>query len=160
MPVGVLFGDNCGHIEREWWTKLANRYTLALPCTGQKVMCFCCLYLLVLAYFSFFFFFFWNPGCFPVTSKFPVILMEQQTQLTTSRQAHRQLQYLSDRRWACWCNAFSAFCHTYDAVVATLLQCVSTFDCSKTGDTRGLFLQTKLSYSFYAWLFLLDFFFV
>ena len=62
---------------------------------------------------------------------------------TTSRQQHRQLQKLSDTRWACHHNAVSAVCYTYDAVLATLFECVSTFDGSKAAEARGLLLQVK-----------------
>ena len=76
------------------------------------------------------------------TSKCHVIFMEQQSQLHPDKQ-HRQLQKLSDTRWPCWHNAVSAVCYTYDAVLATLSECVSTFDGTKAAEARGLLLQVK-----------------
>ena len=72
------------------------------------------------------------------TSKCHVIFMEQHTQLHPDKQ-HRQLQKLSDTRWVCRHNAVSAVCYTYD-VLATLFECVSTFDGSKAAEARGLLL--------------------
>ena len=46
-------------------------------------------------------------------------------------------------------------CYTYDAVLATLFECVSTFDGSKAAEARGLLLQVK-SFQFILCLVIFD----
>ena len=76
------------------------------------------------------------------SSKCHAIFIEQQTRLHSEKQ-HRQLQKLSDTRWACRHNAVNAQCYTYDAVLATLSEVISTFDGKKVAEARGLLLQVK-----------------
>lgn len=78
------------------------------------------------------------------SSKCHVIFIEQQTRLHPEKQ-HRQLQKLSDTRWACRHNALNAMCYTYDAVLAKLSEVTSSgkFDGNKAAEARGLLLQVK-----------------
>ena len=76
------------------------------------------------------------------SSKSHAIFIEQQTKLHPNKQT-RQLQKLSDTRWACRQNAVNAVCYTYDAVLATLSEVSSTFDGVKVAEAKGLLLQVK-----------------
>ena len=56
----------------------------------------------------------------------------------------RQLQKLSDRRWACRQNAVNAECYIYDAVLGTLLEASNIFE---GAEAKGLLLQVFLVHS-------------
>ena len=88
------------------------------------------------------------------STKCHVIFIEQQTRLHPDKQ-HRQLQKLSDTRWACRQSAVNAVCYTYDAVLATLLEAASKFDGSRAAEARGLLLQVK-SFRFILCLIIFD----
>ena len=67
----------------------------------------------------------------------------------------RQLQRLSDTRWACRQNAISTICCTFDAVVAALMKITNDGDGSRAAEARGLFLQVK-SFKFILLLVIFD----
>ena len=68
--------------------------------------------------------------------------MQQQKELHPDQQ-QRQLQRLSDTRWACRHGAVSALCYTYDAVLATLSVIANGNDGVKAAEARGHLLQVQ-----------------
>ena len=76
------------------------------------------------------------------------MFIEQQTRLHTDKQ-HRQLQKLSDTRWACQ----SMQCAT--PMMLFLLHCLSICDGIKAVETKGLLLQVK-SFRFILCLIIFD----
>ena len=76
------------------------------------------------------------------TAKCHSIFQQQQKELHPDQQ-QRQLQRLSDTRWACRHGAVSALCYTYDAVLATLSIIVDGSDGAKAVEARGLLSQVK-----------------
>ena len=76
------------------------------------------------------------------TSKAHVVFMQKQKDLHPDKQP-RQLQKLSDTRWACLYSAINAICYTFDALLATLEDIASGSDHSKAVEARGLLHQVK-----------------
>ena len=68
--------------------------------------------------------------------------MQQQRELYPDKQP-RQLQRLSDTRWACRHGAINAVCCTFDAVVSTLSAIVNGNNGVKSAEARGLLLQVS-----------------
>ena len=50
----------------------------------------------------------------------------------------KQLQRLSDTRWACRQSAINTICYTFDAVVAALTKITDDGDGSRVAEARGL----------------------
>lgn len=68
--------------------------------------------------------------------------MQKQKYLLPDKQP-RQLQKLSDTRWACRYSAINAFCYAFDALFITLEDIASGSDHSKAVEARGLLHQVK-----------------
>ena len=66
--------------------------------------------------------------------------MSKQLELHPDKQT-RQLQRLSDTRWACRHDAVDAVCSTYDSLLATLMDIVDGDDKAKAVEANGIFLQ-------------------
>ena len=62
--------------------------------------------------------------------------MQQQTAIYPGKQ-HRQLQKLSDTRWACRRSAINAICCTFGAVLNTLQEVINGNDGSKAVEAKG-----------------------
>ena len=95
-----------------------------------------------------------NLYTFISTSKCHVIFMQQQTALYPGKQ-HRQLQRLSDTRWACRQSAISAICYRFDAIIGTLVEVVNGNDGAKAAEANGILLQVK-SFKFILCLVIFD----
>ena len=57
----------------------------------------------------------------------------------------RELQRLSDTRWACRSSAVDTMCRTYDALLATLEEIVDGEDSAKAVEAKGLLFQVRSS---------------
>ena len=77
---------------------------------------------------------------FMSTSKVHTIYIQQQSSLNPTKPI-RQLQRLSDTRWACRFNAVDAVCSTYDSILATLQSIMDGNDKVKATEASGIFLQ-------------------
>ena len=80
--------------------------------------------------------------------------MQQQTALYPGKQ-HRQLQRLSDTRWACRQSAINAICYRFDAIIGTLVEVVNGNDGAKAAEANGILLQVK-SFKFILCLVIFD----
>ena len=89
--------------------------------------------------------------CFPLleslyvflsTTKSHVVFLEKQKELNSDKQP-RELQRLSDTRWACRYRSVNAVCCTFDAVLATLEQISEHSSGDKATEATGLLLQMK-----------------
>ena len=76
------------------------------------------------------------------SSKAHTIFMEKQRELFPDKQP-KQLQKLSDTRWACRYRAINAVCWTFDAVIETLQDIASSQDHVKGVEARGLLHQVQ-----------------
>ena len=76
------------------------------------------------------------------SSKYHSLFMQQQRELYPDKQP-RQLQRLSDTRWACRHGAVNAVCCTFDAVISTLSAIVNGNNGVKSAEARGLLLQVS-----------------
>ena len=83
-----------------------------------------------------------NIYVFLSSSKCHAIYVSEQSVLYPGKSI-RQLQRLSDTRWACRQSAISTICYTFDAVVATLIKKTDDSDGSRAAEARGLLLQVK-----------------
>ena len=81
-----------------------------------------------------------NLYVFISTSKAHEIFMSKQLELHPDKQT-RQLQRLSDTRWACRHDAVDAVCSTYDSLLATLMDIVDGDDKAKAVEANGILLQ-------------------
>jgi hypothetical protein len=70
------------------------------------------------------------------------VFLQQQKEFHPDQQ-QRQLQRLSDTRWACRHGAVSALCYTCDAVLATLSVIANGNDGVKAAEARGHLLQVQ-----------------
>ena len=68
---------------------------------------------------------------------------------------HRQLQRLSDTRWACRQSAINAICYRFDAIIGTLVEVVNGNDGAKAAEANGILLQVK-SFKFILCLVIFD----
>jgi len=55
----------------------------------------------------------------------------------------RELQRLSDTRWACRHGAVNAICCTFDSLISTLKETAEGSDRTKAVEANGLLLQVK-----------------
>lgn len=76
------------------------------------------------------------------TTKAHVIFLQKQKELHPDTQP-RELQRLSDTRWACRYNAVNSICHTLDAILGTLEEIADDSDGMKATQATGLLLQVK-----------------
>ncbi len=83
---------------------------------------------------------------FVSSTKAHVLFIHKQSELHPT-QPKRELQRLSDTRWACRHSAVDTMCHTFDALLATLEEIVDGNDHGKAVEAQGLLLQVK-SFSF------------
>ena len=74
------------------------------------------------------------------SSKAHTIFMEKQRELFPDKQP-KQLQKLSDTRWACQYRTINAVCWTFDAVIETLQDIASSQGHVKAVEARGLLHQ-------------------
>ena len=89
------------------------------------------------------------------SSKCHAMFICHQQAIYTDKQV-RQLQRLSDTRWACRADAVTAICHTYEAVLATLQECIdSDRDKVRVCEAKGLLMQIK-SFQFIVGLVVFD----
>lgn len=95
-----------------------------------------------------------NIYVFLSSSKCHAIYVSEQSKLYPGK-AIRQLQRLSDTRWACRQSAISTICYTFDAVVASLMRITNDGDGSRVAEARGLLLQVK-SFKFILLLVIFD----
>lgn len=77
---------------------------------------------------------------FMSASKANTMYTEKQSILYPEKPA-RQLQHLSDTRWACRYDAVDAICSTFDAVVVALQSIMDGDDKAKAIEASGIFLQ-------------------
>ena len=71
------------------------------------------------------------------SSKCHTIFMQQQKEIYPDKQP-RQLQRLSDTRWACRQGAVNTVCYTFDAIIATLSAVIEGTNGAKSAEARGL----------------------
>ena len=76
------------------------------------------------------------------TTKAHVIFLRKQKELHPDKQT-RELQRLSDTRWACRYSTVNSICHTLDAILATLEDIAEDSDGTKATQATGLLLQVK-----------------
>ena len=88
------------------------------------------------------------------SSKCHSVFMQQQKEIYPDKQP-RQLQRLSDTRWACRQGAVNAVCCTFDAVIGTLSAVVNGNNGAKLAEARGLLLQVS-SFQFVLCLVIFD----
>ena len=88
------------------------------------------------------------------SSKCHSIFMQQQKEIYPDKQP-RQLQRLSDTRWACRQGAVNAVCYTFDAIVATLSTVIEGNNGAKSAEARGLLAQVN-SFQFVLCLVIFD----
>lgn len=88
------------------------------------------------------------------TTKAHVIFQQKQKEMHPDKQP-RELQRLSDTRWACRYNTVNAICHTLDAILATLEDISEDSDGAKATQAIGLLLQVK-SFKFLVCLVIFD----
>ena len=79
---------------------------------------------------------------FMSTSKVHTLYLQQQSELYPTKQV-RQLQRLSDTRWACRYLAVDAVCSTFGSILATLQAVVDGEDRAKAVEARGILLQVR-----------------
>ena len=79
---------------------------------------------------------------FMSSSKAHELYLKKQTELHPTKQI-RQLQRLSDTRWACRYFAVDAVCCTYDAIIATLEDISNSDNRGKAVEARGILCQIK-----------------
>ena len=79
---------------------------------------------------------------FMSTSKVHTLYLQQQSELYPTKQV-RQLQRLSDTRWACRYLAVDAVCSTFGSILATLQAVVDGQDRAKAVEARGILLQVR-----------------
>ena len=70
------------------------------------------------------------------------LFLEKQKELHPDKQI-RELQRLSDTRWACRYSAVSTMCYTYDALLATLEEISDGSDQAKAVEAKGFLYQVK-----------------
>lgn len=85
------------------------------------------------------------------TTKAHVIFLQKQKELHPDEQP-RELQRLSDTRWACRYNAVNSTCHTLDAILGTLEDIAEDNEATQA---TGLLLQVK-SFKFLLCLVIFD----
>ena len=95
-----------------------------------------------------------NMYVFLSSSKCHAIYVSEQSRLYPGKSI-RQLQRLSDTRWACRQSAINTICYTFDVVVAALIKITGNGDGSRVADARGLLLQVK-SFKFILLLVIFD----
>lgn len=88
------------------------------------------------------------------TTKAHVIFLQKQKELQPHKQT-RELQRLSDTRWACRYSAVNSICYTFDAILATLEDITEDSDGMKATQATGLMLQVK-SFKFLLCLIIFD----
>ena len=76
------------------------------------------------------------------TSKAHKIYISKQSQLHPDKQV-RQMQRLSDTRWACSYAAVDTVCCTYDSILATLETIVDGDEKCKAVEANGMLLQAR-----------------
>ena len=79
---------------------------------------------------------------FMSTSKVHPLYLQKQSELYPTKQV-RQLQRLSDTRWACRYLAVDAVCSTFGSILATLQTVVDGEDRAKAVEARGILLQVR-----------------
>ena len=79
---------------------------------------------------------------FTSSTKAHVLYIKKQTELHPGKQT-RQLQRLSDTRWACRYFAVDAICCTFDSVLATLEDISNGVDKSRAVEARGILNQIQ-----------------
>jgi len=79
---------------------------------------------------------------FLATTKVHVIFLQKQKELHPDKPT-RELQRLSDTRWACRYSSVNAMCYTFDAILATLEDMGEDSDGMKATQATGLLLQIK-----------------
>ena len=79
---------------------------------------------------------------FMSSSKAHALYLKKQVELHPAKQT-RQLQRLSDTRWACRYFAIDAVCCTYDSIIATLEDVSSSNDRSRAVEAKGILYQVK-----------------
>lgn len=79
---------------------------------------------------------------FMSSSKAQALYLKKQVELHPAKQT-RQLQRLSDTRWACRYFAIDAVCCTYDSIIATLEDVSKSNDGSKAVEAKGILYQVK-----------------
>ena len=79
---------------------------------------------------------------FMSSSKAHELYLKKQTELYPTKQI-RQLQQLSDTRWACRYFAVDAVCCTYDAIIPTLEDISNSDNRGKAVEARGILCQVK-----------------
>ena len=88
------------------------------------------------------------------TTKVHVIFLQKQKELHPHKQT-RELQRLSDTRWACRYSTVNSICYTFDAILATLEDIAEDSDGMKATQATGLMLQIK-SFKFLLCLIIFD----
>ena len=88
------------------------------------------------------------------TTKAHVIFLQKQKELHPHKQT-RELQRLSDTRWACRYSTVNSICYTFDAILATLEDLAEDSDGMKATQATGLMLQVK-SFKFLLCLIIFD----
>ena len=88
------------------------------------------------------------------SKKAHVLFIHKQSELHPT-QPKWELQRLSDTRWACSYSAVNTMCHTFYALLATLVEIVGGNDHGNAVDTKGLLLMVK-SFSFLLLLIIFD----
>ena len=91
---------------------------------------------------------------FVSSSKAHVVFIHRQQELHPDKPT-RELQRLSDTRWACRSSAVDTMCRTYDALLATLEEIVDGEDSAKAVEAKGLLFQVR-SFTFLILLVLFD----
>ena len=76
------------------------------------------------------------------STKAHVLFIHKQSELHPT-QPKRGLQRLSDTRWACSYSAVDTMCHTFYALLATLVEIMDGNDHGKEVEAKGLLLQVK-----------------
>ena len=79
---------------------------------------------------------------FMSTSKAHTIFLEKQAELHEGKQT-RQLQRLSDIRWACRYLSLDAIASTFDSILATLEAIADSTDKPKAVEATGILVQVK-----------------
>lgn len=74
------------------------------------------------------------------TSKAHEVYISKQSELHADQQV-RQMQRLSDTRWACQYAAVETVCSTYDSIIATLESIIDGDDKAKAVEGNGILFQ-------------------
>lgn len=82
-------------------------------------------------------------------------LFEQHQRKLYPEKPVKQLQRLSDTRWACRQSAVNALCHTFDAILATLEDISTGCDSTRAVEARGILAQVN-SFQFLLCLVIFD----